>query len=822
MKAGTLRFALHYALRSLRRDLTRTLLACLCIAFGVLSLASMHLLANTLLNGSLFDLRLKYGGDAEIDPPTGAAVLDASDMAQIEQWRQDGLIADYTPISRGSGWLLRTPDSGRVTFLMAAYGIDPATYPLIGTLTLREPANATPADVLNEPTDALLTRDIADPMGLQVGDTFLLSGGEATPTELTLAGIIGSTPSQAGKAVYYSLETARLLENQTDVVNAVPVLWGTQPNAADTVISSPYNVYVAQGGLEDESGLKVFDVMLKGAGVLGLLVGGIGVSNTLQVILARRKLEIAMLKTVGYQRRDLLLLIGLETGLIGFVSSIIGGALAIALTSKLIDILGRSGALMLSWTPDPTIVIGSVLMGIATAVIFGLQAILASSATRPVELLRNLPQKTTKRLLISRLSLYGLLMLVFGGLLGVIMGSLLEGLLMVVDGILLIVLLRGVFWVVLWLALKLPVPPMPMLRLARRSLNGRKMQSSLAVLALCAGSFAVTFAAISIWNAQEQVAIRRPSDEGYNLMIFTTPEHAAEIAGRVAMEGAAQLYTTYTLQGTVGAESIDIEGRAESDLQADIVLRTGTWQNEAETAVLPDHLTDSYSIGDTVTVEIHGVEHTLTIAGFYENTTDYQTNIAGQTSAWIVPLETALALGGERTQARVIASFPVSDLDAVTDTLGAQLTNALVFSKADLNNAMITTYQSLFAFSASIAGLAFVAGAVLIANSTGLSMIERRSEIGVFKAVGYTSGHVLRLLLGEYAFLGLLAGIFGIIGVIVLILLLNISVMEGSMQFHPVIASLMVLLSISVALVSAALVAWRPSHVRPLDILRYE
>jgi predicted lysophospholipase L1 biosynthesis ABC-type transport system permease subunit len=44
-----------------------------------------------------------------------------------------------------------------------------------------------------------------------------------------------------------------------------------------------------------------FDLCQGRAGVLGLLVGGLGISNTLQVILARRKLEIAVLKTLGYR-----------------------------------------------------------------------------------------------------------------------------------------------------------------------------------------------------------------------------------------------------------------------------------------------------------------------------------------------------------------------------------------------------------------------------------------------------------------------------------------------------------------------------------------
>ena len=43
------------------------------------------------------------------------------------------------------------------------------------------------------------------------------------------------------------------------------------------------------------------------AGLLALLIGGVGIVNTMQVLFSRRKIEIAMLKTTGYRRLDLYL-----------------------------------------------------------------------------------------------------------------------------------------------------------------------------------------------------------------------------------------------------------------------------------------------------------------------------------------------------------------------------------------------------------------------------------------------------------------------------------------------------------------------------------
>lgn len=823
-----LSFDLRYAFRSLRRDGTRTFLAGLCVAFGVMSLISMQLLSTTLLHGMLFDSRLYYGGDVQIAAPQSGQRLSQADMQQIEEWKRQGLVTAYTALANGDSALLRTQYSGRVSIVMTVWGIDPATYPLIGQLTLREPAGKTPADVLVQPTDALLTQDMADALNLHVGDRFMLGDGEVTSTWFTLAGIVRATPSQQGKMAFYSLEAARLIEGRDDVIRSVSAMLSGQPGAQDTLVNSPLRVYIASGGM-DTSARGVFDLMLKGAGVLGLIVGGIGVSNTLQVILARRKLEIAMLKTVGFVRGDLLRLIGLETGLIGVIGGLAGGALGIVVTDKLLEVLSSSGVLLIVWTPDWSVVLGGLVAGAATAVVFGLQAILVSSATRPVQLLRDLPIRTSWRTWAVRLALYGLLVVIFGVLVGLLTGSVPEGIALVLGGSLLLVALRSLFWAVLWLVLRLPLPHMPLLRLARNNLRSHKLQASLALIALFAGTFAVSFAAIAIANGQERVLDVRGSDDGYNLMAVTAPADAESIAGQMVSQGALSVYTSYVIRdATLDEQPVSINGRTSGDIEADMIVSDGTrlvdWHDDALLALLPQaRYSEQYAIGDTITLTAGRQQRALTVAGFYARKADSDMSInLSSANIVVVPRNLAQKLGGERLQAVVIGVFPVSVLNAATDALGRTNKEALVFNKADMNDVFVTAYRALFGFAAAIASLAFVAGAVLIANSAGLLMIERRREIGVFKAVGYTSSHVLRLLLGEYAILGLLGGLFGLIGVAVAIMLINNAEPNAGMTFEPLIAGATALLSILIAMGSASVVAWQPTRVRPLDVLRYE
>ena len=112
---------------------------------------------------------------------------------------------------------------------------------------------------------------------------------------------------------------------------------------------------------------------------------------------------------------------------------------------------------------------------------------------------------------------------------------------------------------------------------------------------------------------------------------------------------------------------------------------------------------------------------------------------------------------------------------------------------------------------------------MLIANSVGLSMIERRREIGVLKAVGYSTRHVLQTTLLEHALLGLVAGVLGIIAVQTTFVVLT--AMEEALaliRLGVVPAIVIVLVATLITVASALAVAWGPTHVRPMVVLRDE
>jgi predicted lysophospholipase L1 biosynthesis ABC-type transport system permease subunit len=272
-----MRFAvlLRYAARSLRRDATRSFLAILSITVGVLSLVSMQLFSANLLFGPLFDDRQQTGGDAQIKPAQAGQTFNPEELAQFGQWQSEGLLSDYAPLSYTSAGFLRTADNGRVSFVSGVLGIEPSRYPLLGNLGLREPAQATIADLLAEPNAALITREIADERALGLGDTIVMNGTQG-PTSFSVRGILKETPNHRGDGVYVSLDGAARLMGPNPV-NAVAVIWPDQANALQQIEPLGYRIDLVrthEQRSEESETYRILDVMFKGAGVMGLLVGG--------------------------------------------------------------------------------------------------------------------------------------------------------------------------------------------------------------------------------------------------------------------------------------------------------------------------------------------------------------------------------------------------------------------------------------------------------------------------------------------------------------------------------------------------------------------
>ena len=119
----------------------------------------------------------------------------------------------------------------------------------------------------------------------------------------------------------------------------------------------------------------------------------------------------------------------------------------------------------------------------------------------------------------------------------------------------------------------------------------------------------------------------------------------------------------------------------------------------------------------------------------------------------------------------------------------------------------------------TLSALALLVGVVAIANATLLSIIERRSEIGLRRALGARPAHIRRQITLEAAIIGSLAGVIGTsLG------LLGVTLTSSARGWTTTINAATIAPAPLIGLVTGALAGLLPavkaSHTPPADTLR--
>jgi predicted lysophospholipase L1 biosynthesis ABC-type transport system permease subunit len=221
-------------------------------------------------------------------------------------------------------------------------------------------------------------------------------------------------------------------------------------------------------------------------------------------------------------------------------------------------------------------------------------------------------------------------------------------------------------------------------------------------------------------------------------------------------------------------------------------------------------------LGDTITLEDPAThtQATITVAGFYNYTLQFEPL---QVDAGIVTM-----LSHGNPSYLYLAHVDPNTADAALAHLQAAVPSAQTFSVADLFAQVTGILNNLVTVLVTIASLAMLAAMIIIANAVALAMLERRRELGILKAVGYTSRGVLGEVLVENGALGFAGGMVAMLLAALAVQALGGFLFNATFHTPPLVVLVIVPAAAVLCMLVAAGVAWGATRVRPLEVLRYE
>ncbi len=148
---------------------------------------------------------------------------------------------------------------------------------------------------------------------------------------------------------------------------------------------------------------------------------------------------------------------------------------------------------------------------------------------------------------------------------------------------------------------------------------------------------------------------------------------------------------------------------------------------------------------------------------------------------------------------------------------------------AAIQQQITSVVQSISLFLAAIAAVSLLVGAVGIANTMFMSVMERTRQIGLLKALGATDSEVMKLFLMESGLFGFVGGVIGIIsGVLISVIISEVGLRAigpgGAMSavISPELLIFALGFSIFVGVISGVAPARSAAKMKPVDALRFE
>jgi putative ABC transport system permease protein len=605
----------------------------------------------------------------------------------------------------------------------------------------------------------------------------------------------------------------------------------------------------AQNDRFDLDGLKEFLSWIRGfllafAGV-ALFVGAFTIFNTLSITVAQRSRELAMLRTVGASRRQVLRSVLVEAFAIGLGASLVGLVAGFGL-AELLNSVFRSIGLDLPQADTvfaTRTVIVSLVVGTIVTLLAGLGPALRATRVSPVTALREgaeiPPSRIGRRapqiaiaLLVLAVGLLAWGMFGSGLAVGSALGLMGAGCVLLFIGV---ALISPRFVLPLASVLGRPAERIggSAGRLARRNAMRNPGRTAVTASALMIGIALVAFVAVlgagmrastsGALEDQLQADFVLSGQDGWSPI---DPEAAATAARQPGVRVATAVRQD---EGRAFGEKALVD--AVDPIRIGQVMRF-EWEDGSDAAipqlagdgaiVHKDYAEDhDLGVGDRVTVtSISGRRLTATVAGI-DDPPPFNPLGLGDITVGNAAFDRAFE--AQRDRLALIAADDTARLDVLEANL-AGFPDAQVETAAQFRETQSEWVDQLLAIFYVLLGLAVIVSLFGIVNTLVLSLVERTREIGMLRAVGMTRRQTRRMVRHESVITALIGAALGVVVGIFLAALVTTALSAEGLEFEVPVGSLLAftIVAIVAGMLAAILPARRAARMDVLSALQYE
>ncbi len=879
-------FYLRYAARNLRRNLRWTLFAIFCIAAGVATIVALRSLGLAIGDSLVGSARDSIRGDITITAPGFGGSFGAfggsdrdrdilsQNMIDTVTRRAEALGGQASAYSVFANLQITAVDAvtvGRPQFVTTIM-IDPLTFPPTGDILAEEPAGAALRTLFKD-NAIVISRNLADQQGLNVGDTVRVSGSDEV---FIVAGIVATEQEAGLRNLFASFFGFAYLDRaQAERLGLNP-----QPNAISITVpegtdipalAAEFRPLVRGGDMETvtevlEENTLISDVIGRFIVIMGLgalLIGGIGIINTMLVMVGRRTMEVAAMKTFGLKGSQVGSLFLAEAFLLGILGSLVGCVMGVLLSGA-VNAYGEAFLQQrLPWRIYPEALLYGAGLGMVVTMVFGLLPVLTANRIRPAVILRPNEAQIPGTSIFHALLVLMIVVIVVGGIAGQIIGNVWVGMIGVAITLIIIGILVAQLWLIVWFVGKLPTFGNVDGKLALRNLSSRRLRTATTLMALSGGMFALSSITFVGVGTREILNFQLTQQLGGNVIVFPIANFIGGGLGSGilntqlnTMEGIT--YRTEVVNYVADVVAVDGERprlnlnipsfvlenmpeEAIQDMQQEldeisirlevrntdnpspvgnvIQGRALTLEDRGQRVmVAPQQQAQLYGmqLGSIVTMQEDGERLNFEVVGISEDS-----QLGFNSGGFMIPPD-SIRLNPD-------VSFFILQVEAerLNEVLLALTRNPLNFA-LDISfiDTLVSRVINQFSAIPTIVGLlSLLAAAVTMANTVSLATLERRRQIGVLKAVGLKSDRVLGVMLIENTIIGLLGGGLGIglsaLGV-ALMTQLGTGIAIPIPQDAVPIALLLIVAAVVIAWVATFLSALPAAREPVTSVLRYE